>query len=124
MPLKPRLPLLVSTVARHQFLNNFPADTNTVGQQTLPDLRLAVATTAAGMSDADVHEPCLAADSSLRTICSTADLVAYKAGSTNAKQPALQANGSETPIIKDERVLQLDAFAKYAVAFSRMSRSI
>ncbi|WZI46269.1 hypothetical protein RTZ60_003725 [Pseudomonas syringae pv. actinidiae] len=47
-----------------------------------------------------------------------------KAGRTDAQHPALHNDRPETAMSKNERVLQLDAFAKYAVAFSRMSRSI
>ncbi|RMT39722.1 hypothetical protein ALP48_02920 [Pseudomonas syringae pv. solidagae] len=60
----------------------------------------------------------------MRAINCTASLVAMKAGRTDAQHPALHTDRPETAMSKDERVLQLDAFAKYAVAFSRMSRSI
>ncbi|EPN67595.1 hypothetical protein A234_28696, partial [Pseudomonas syringae pv. actinidiae ICMP 19101] len=61
---------------------------------------------------------------SLRALNCTASLVAMKAGRTDAQHPALHNDRPETAMSKNERVLQLDAFAKYAVAFSRMSRSI
>ena len=50
------LALAVNPVELHQLLHTLLADTNTVSQQTPPDPRPAVAATAAGMSDADVHE--------------------------------------------------------------------
>lgn len=71
-----------------------------------------------------MDEQCRVAESSLRTMGCTADLLAVKAGSTDTQHPALHANRPETPMIKDECVLQLDAFAMYTVTFSRMSRSL
>ena len=46
----------------------------------------------------------------------------HENGHADAQYPALQANGPATAMSQNKRVLQLDAFAKYAVACSKMSR--
>lgn len=47
-----------------------------------------------------------------------------EAGCADAQYPTLQTNRPAMAMSGNERVLQLDAFAKYAVAFSKISRSI
>lgn len=55
--------------------------------------------------------------------CTTSQ-VAVKTGRTDVQYPALQADGPATAVSQNECVLQLDALAKYAVACSKISRSI
>ena len=53
-----------------------------------------------------------------------ANEVLVVSGHTDLQYPALHRNRPHTPVALYEGVLQIDPFAKYAVAFPRMSRSI
>jgi len=72
----------------------------------------------------DVHQQRVVAQVAALIATGSAYKVFVVSGCTDLQNPALHRDGPHAPVALDEGVLHFDAFAKYAVAFPRMSRSI
>jgi len=111
-------------VQLHELLNAFLANADAPGQQFLPGARPAVATASLGVDGLDMHQQRVVAQvAPLRSACATHEVL-VESGHTHLKHPALHRNRPFTPVSLNEGVLHFAAFAKYAVAFPKMSRSI
>lgn len=64
------------------------------------------------------------AEKAARQVAGPASLMCMEARHADAQHSALHADGPTVSMGQDKGVPQLDAFAKYAVAFPRISRSI
>ncbi len=122
--LEPAPALGAYAVQHHELLNTLLAQADASGQQFFPGVRPAAAAAGLGMDGLDVHQQRVVAQvAPLRSTC-LAHEVFVVPGHAHLQHPALHRERPFTPVTLDEGVLHFAAFAKYAVAFPRMSRSI
>jgi len=93
-------------------------------QQLLPDARPAVAAKAFGMDGFDVNwQRVIAQVAPLGAARPTNEMLVVP-GHADLQHPALHRDRLHASVTLDEGVLQVEPFAKYAVAFPRIPRSI
>ena len=100
------------------------AHTDATGKQFLPGAWPAVAAPCFGVDRLDVHQQRIVAEVAPLGIAGTANEVLVVPGHAHLQHPALHRDRPGATVALDEGVLQVNPFAKYAVAFPRMSRSI
>jgi hypothetical protein len=118
------LPLGADAVQLHELLHTFLAHADASGQQFLPGARPAVAAARLGVDGLDVHQQRVVAQVAPLRSAGLAHEVLVVPGHADLQHPALHRDRPHAPVALDEGVLHFAAFAKYAVAFPRMSRSI
>src|SRR5438105_4345068 len=77
-----------------------------------------------GVDRLDVHEQRVVTQMAALCIAGLANKVLVISAHADSQHPALHGNRPDAPVALDEGVLHFEPFAKYAVAFPRMSRSI
>jgi len=111
-------------VPLHELLNPFLAHAHASGQQLLPDARPAVAAECLGVDSLDVHQQGIVTEVAPLGTADPANEVLVIPGHADMQHPALHRDRPHPSVALHEGVLHRCAFAKYAVAFSRMSRYI
>jgi len=111
-------------VKLHELLHPVLADPDAACEQLFPDPRPAVAAARFGMDHLDVNQQRIVAQMASLEGLGAAHEMLVVARHAGLQHTALHRDRPQAPMSLDEGVLQLCAFAKYAVAFPRMSRSI
>src|SRR6218665_3722 len=125
MPLPTRsFPLAPDAVQLHELAPPLLAHPDPPGQQFLPRARPAVAAPRFGVDHLDVHQQRVVAEMVPLGRAGSTNEVFVVAGDAGLQDPTLHRDRPRLAVAVNEGVLQLCAFAKYAVAFPRMSRSI
>lgn len=111
-------------VQLHEPLDALLASPDAPGQQFLPRPGPTVAATGLGVDGSDVDQQRVVAEVATLGRAGRPHEVLVVPGHAGLQHPALHRDRPDAAVSVDEGVLQLCAFAKYAVAFPRMSRSI
>src|SRR6202166_3459455 len=123
--LEPAFGLRLDAVQLHEPLDTILADANALGQQLLPHARPAVLAFGFGVHGLDVHQQSVVADVSARSVSiDIPRLARVVTAGADTQHLAGQGHRPLSAVKLDPGVLHADTFAKYAVAFSNMSRSI
>src|SRR5260370_27876796 len=123
--LEPAFGLRLDAVQLHEPLDTILADTNALGHQLLPHARPAVLAFGFSMHCLDVHQQSVVADAWARSVSiDITRLPPVVTAGADTQHLAGQGHRPLSAVKLDPGVLHADTFAKYAVAFSNMSRSI
>src|SRR5271169_6811760 len=122
----PESPLATSlnAVLLHQPLHPQLANPNALRPQLPPDARPSIGSAILRINGADMHQQRLVTQVATPQNVSAANQVFMVARYAHAQHPALHADWPHPPVTLNKGVLHFWPFAKYAVAFPRMSRSI
>src|SRR5438046_1986974 len=122
----PEAPLAASTnaVLLHQPLHPLLAHANAALDQLPPDARPTVGAAMFRVHRAEMRQQGRIAQVPAMRDPPTSRPMLMKAGYAYPQHPALHTNRPEMPMTFDKGILHFWPFAKYAVAFPRMSRSI
>ena len=113
-----------NAVQLRELLHPLLAHTDAACQQFPTDAWPIVGATNFGVDGLDVHKQHVVAQMAAMGDPCPLIKVLVVLGHTNAKHPALHLDRPQTAVASVEGVLQVDPFARYAVALPRMSRSI
>jgi hypothetical protein len=112
--------LCLDAIDPHEPRDTILAAAFTLFAEILADSATTIASVAFGLGFPDERDKSLILDGSRRVELSEPGV---KSASMHPKNPAYRWYFEHGPMILDERVPYLDAFAKYAAVFFRMSRS-
>src|ERR1035437_3463259 len=113
-----------NAVLLHQPLHPLLAHANALSPQLPPDPRPAVGSAIRRIHGADMHQQSLITQMATRHNIPPANPVFMVAGYAHPQNSALHTDRPHPPVTLNKGVLHFWPFAKYAVAFPRMSRSI
>src|SRR5271167_450509 len=108
----------------HQPLHPLLAHADALRPQLPPDARPAIGSPVLRIDGADMHQQRLLTQVATPVNVPAANQVFMVARHAHAQDPALHADRPHLPVTLNKGVLHFWPFAKYAVAFPRMSRSI
>src|SRR5271167_3476051 len=108
----------------HQPLHPLLAHADALSTQLPPDARPAVGSPVLRINGADMHQQRLVTQVAAPENVPAANQVFMVARHAHVQDPALHADRPHPPVTLNKGVLYFWPFAKYAVAFPRMSRSI
>ncbi|WP_097200977.1 hypothetical protein [Variovorax sp. YR752] len=114
----------LDVLARSLTLSNAVRQGQRCGQQLLPDAWPAVAAACLGVNGFDMHQQSIVAHLAPLSTAGLASEVLVVSRHADSQHPALHRDRPHPSMTLDEGVLHRCAFAKYAVAFSRMPCSI
>src|SRR5664279_241240 len=121
---EPPLAASLKAVLLHQPLHPQLANANALRPQLPPDARPSIRSAILRIDGADVNEQCFVAEMPALSNIHTPRPVFMVARDAHAQHPALHPDWPHPPVMLNKGVLHFWPFAKYAVAFPRMSRSI
>src|ERR1017187_4923483 len=113
-----------NAVLLHQPLYPLLAHAKALSPQLSPDPRPAVGSAIRRIHGADMHQQSLIPQMATRNHTPPANPVFMVTGHAHPQNPALHTDRPHPPVTLNKGVLHFWPFAKYAVAFPRMSRSI
>src|ERR1039458_7893137 len=113
-----------NAVLLHQPLHPLLAHANALSPQLPPDPRPAVGSAIRRINGADMHQQRLITQMATLHNIPSANQVFMVTGHAPPQNSTLHADGPHPPVTLNKGVLHFWPFAKYAVAFPRMSRSI
>src|ERR1022692_164732 len=113
-----------NAVLLHQPLYPLLAHAKALSPQLSPDPRPAVGSAIRRIHGADMHQQSLIPQMATRTHTPPANPVFMVPGHAHPQNSALHTDRPPPPVTLNKGVLHFWPFAKYAVAFPRMSRSI
>src|SRR5665811_2147267 len=113
-----------NAVLLHQPLHPLLAHANALSPQLPPDPRPAVGSAIRRIYGADMHQQRLITQMATLNNTPPANQVFMVTGHAHPQNSALHADRPHPPVTLNKGVLHFWPFAKYAVAFPRMSRSI
>src|ERR1039458_8982443 len=113
-----------NAVLLHQPLHPLLAHANALSPQLPPDPRPAVGSAIRRINGADMHQQRLITQMATLHNIPSANQVFMVTGHAHPQNSTLHADGPHPPVTLNKGVLHFWPFAKYAVAFPRMSRSI
>src|SRR5271167_2202078 len=121
---KATLATRLNAMLLHQTLHPLLAHANALCPQLPPDARPTIGSTVLRIGRANVHQQCLFAQvAALRDLPAPRQMLVVT-GDAHLEHPALHTDRPDPPVALNNGILHFWPFAKYAIAFPRMSRSI
>src|ERR1700747_158331 len=118
------LPAGPDAVLLHQPLHSLLAHPNALRPQLSPDPRPAIGSAIHRINRSYMHQQRFLTQMASLHHLAPASQVFMVPGHAHPQHPALHTNRPHPPVMSNKGVLHFGPFAKYAVAFPRMSRSI
>src|ERR1700686_2811468 len=121
---KTTLATCLNAMLLHQGLHPLLAHADALCSQLSPNARPTIGSMVLCIGRANVHQQCFVAQVAALGYAPQPPHVLVVTGDAHAEPPALYTDRPDPPVALNNGILHFWPFAKYAIAFPRMSRSI